>query len=269
MNRWAIGLTLLIIGVSLFVIYSVSQWDLPKPVIGVGLQPKEWVLLQPTKCTEIPWRKEWAFLNQKSYDEFPLESELEILQEYYEGRGVRVLDIKLTYEAADPLCTACGCPEPFVFAIQTYERDAAKLAVSGFRVLDTTNPYIFTGPLFRQSLEQPLSYVRESDCDTLFSTKTFLDEWLGSKKDSCYIQAAIGAKNPQICEKVQALQARNTCITEVAVSLQYVELCYQLAEQANRDACISSVAGITQTISLCDQVQDSTVKYFCRLGAQN
>lgn len=268
MNKLAVGFTLGIIVLSLGVIYAVSQWELPKPITNPTSNEPTWVLLQPQKCSEIPWRKAWADQNQKPYTEFPVASELSIMKNYYMQKSIIVMDVELTYQSGNSTCLACGCPEPFVFAIQTTQSDAARLAVSGFKVLDNSNPEYFTGKYYRQSSSQPIEYVPSSECDQLFSTQTALDELLGSKKDSCYIQAAISEKNVNVCAKVYSIKAQHTCVTEVAVAMKDVSLCQKASNASGKDGCIASVAGILQKPSYCSQITDSTAKYFCEVGAK-
>ncbi len=266
MNNLAVGITFIIILVSVGVIYTVTQWDLPIQNTSVQSGQPTWVLLQPQKCAEIPWRKEWTLQTGKTYAEFPVKDELSILKNYYQGKGIQLLDVTLTYQATDSTCTQCGCPESFVYAIYTQPEDAAKLSVSGFTILDETDPAIFTGPFFRQSSTQPIQLVKSSECEGIFATNTVIDGLLGSKKDSCYIQAAISEKNPLVCAKVFSIQAQQTCYAEVAVSQKNVSVCDYLTSSP-KDSCISSVAGITQKPELCASVSDSTAKYLCELGA--
>lgn len=268
MNRVEVALTMGIILLSLGVIFLVSQWELPQGPVSPDAQLPEWVLLQPLKCTEIPWRAEWARTSGQPYASFPVAQEMSILTHYYQGKGIAVLDARLTYQATDSLCTQCGCPEPFVFGVQTYSGDAAKLAASGFKIVDTSNPYIFTGPLFRQSTAQPISAVHESDCASIFATQTILDEWLGSKKDSCYIQAAIDAKDLSICAKITASGPQTTCVTEVATATHNPSACATLASSGGKDTCYTQVAGVTQNAGLCNNVMDATAKSICLLGVQ-
>jgi hypothetical protein len=268
MNPWEVGITVLIILGSVGVIYSVSQWELPMAENSSSrhLLP-EWVLLQPQKCAEIPWRKEWVQQNQSDYASFPVNEELPIIQTYYRSRGLTLLDVKLTYQATDSQCTSCGCPESFVYALYVNPEDAARLAASGFTILDTSDPKIFTGPFFRQSQTNPISPVKASECADVFATNTLLDELFGSKKDSCYIQAAITEKNAEVCQNVSSLKANQTCYTEVAVTLKWVDVCQQISSSSAKDSCISSVAGITKDKTLCASINDSSAKYFCELGA--
>ncbi|MEK6902734.1 MAG: hypothetical protein AABX02_04070 [archaeon] len=266
MNKIAVGFTVLIIVVSLGIIYAVSQWELPKPITSPTSNEPTWVLLQPQKCTEIPWRKAWAEQNGKPYTEFPVASELTIMKSYYQQKGITIFDIDLTYQGGNATCLSCGCPEPFVFAVQTTQSDAARLAVSGFTILDNSNPEYFTGKYYRQS--SAVSYVPSSDCDKLFSTQTALDELLGSKKDSCYIQAAISEKNVDVCANVYSTKAQHTCVTEVAVAMKDVSLCQKASNASGKDGCIASVAGILQKPEYCVQITDSTAKYFCEVGAK-
>lgn len=266
MNPLAVGITIGIILLSVATIYTVSQWDLPKVENPLNSNQPTWVLLQPNKCADIPWRREWSNTTGKSYSEFPVKDELTILETYYEGKGIPITDVTISYQATDPLCTQCGCPESFIYALLVNPSDAARLAVSGFTILDETDPAIFTGPFFRQSTTNPISAVKTSDCEQLFATNTVIDGLLGSKKDSCYIQAAITAGDPAICQNVKTVKPQQTCYAEVAVSLKKVEICNNLSGSP-KDSCISSVAGVMQKPSLCTQVSDSTAKYFCELGS--
>ena len=266
MNKIAVGFTLLIIVLSLGVIYAVSQWELPTPIKTPTSNEPTWVLLQPTKCTEIPWRKAWADENQKPYSEFPAASELSIMKQYYLQKDIQVFDIELTYQGSSAACLACGCPEPFVFAVQTTQSDAARLAVSGFTILDNSNPENFTGKYYRQS--DAVSYVPSSQCEQLFSTQTALDGLLGSKKDSCYVQAAISEKDVEVCTKIYSIKAQQTCVTEVAVAMKNVSLCQKAPNVSGKDSCIASVAGILQKPEWCVQISEATAKYFCEIGAK-
>lgn len=266
MNRTAVAFTLGIIVVSLGIIFAVSQWDIPVSDNAPSSDTPEWVLLQPQKCTEIPWRKAWAIRNQKPYADFPLSEEVDILTQYYAEKDVTILDVSFTYQSV-PLCASCGCPEPFVFALLVDPRDAARLAVSGFTILDTSDPYVFTGPFFRQSQTNSIAVVTEAECQNVFATHTFLDQLFGSKRDSCFIQAAISAKNPAICANIDAQQAHDTCISELAVALRTVSLCDQL-QSGSKNACITGVAGIKQDPTLCYKISDATANYFCKVGAQ-
>ena len=72
MNRAAVALTVGIILVSLLIIFWVSQWEIPMEDTSFLPNTPEWVLLQPQKCQEIPWRNEWSLENQKPYGVFPL-----------------------------------------------------------------------------------------------------------------------------------------------------------------------------------------------------
>ncbi|MEK6970121.1 MAG: hypothetical protein AABW68_00300 [archaeon] len=266
MNQWAMGITLVIILASIGVIFTVTQWELPLSNGTIVSGTPEWVLLQPQKCAEIPWRKEWSIESGKSYAEFPVGEELSILGDYYSGKGIPILDVTLTYQSTDATCTQCGCPESFVYALLVHPSDAARLAVSGFTILDAEDPAIFTGPFFRQSSTQPIPLVKSSECEGLFATHTVIDGLLGSKKDSCYIQAAISEKDPGVCAKVYSIKAQHTCYTEVAVSQKNGSVCDYLSSQP-KDSCISSVAGITQKPELCIAISDSTAQYLCELGA--
>lgn len=268
MNRVAVFFTLTIILASLAILYTVSHWQLPQPATPAGSLTKTWVLLQPVTCQELPWRSEWARTNQKSYAEFPTRQERALIRVYYQDRGITVLNVSLTYQPTDATCTRCGCPERFVYGIQTYAGDAAKLSASGFNIVDNSDPRIFTGPLFRQSTDQPISNVSEADCDQLFSTQTALDEILGSRKDSCYVQAAIGARNIDICAKIHANAVHTNCITEVATALKYADACDLLNEPLDRDACLAGVAGALGDVEICVRIIDPNTRYFCELGAQ-
>ncbi|MFH0970370.1 MAG: hypothetical protein V1776_02835 [Candidatus Diapherotrites archaeon] len=244
----------------------VSQWELP--VEGnPSSESKEWVLMQPQKCVEIPWRSEWAQQHQASYSTFPVQEEIIILTSYYTVRGVPIEEVQLTYQATDSTCTQCGCLEPFVFALYVRTEDAARLAVSGFTILNADDPTVFTGLYYRQSPGQNIKLVKESECEGLFATQTLLDGLFGNKKDSCYIQAAISEGNPVICQNVFAVKAKETCYQEVAVSLKSVDICNRIASQGGINSCIGSVAGVTHNVALCNMITDSTAKYFCELGA--
>lgn len=269
MDRNAVLFTIGIILASVGVIYWIAQWDLPLVNTPNTSQPV-WVLMQPQKCAEIPWRKDWSLQHGKNYADFPLENELSVLQTYYSAKGITILDATFTYQSTSETCTACGCPEPFVFALYVNPTDAARLSVSGFTILDNTNPYIFTGPLFRQSVSQPVSTVLATDCEKLFSTNTGLDALLGNKKESCYVQAAISARDVSVCENISTTPVRYTCISEVAVSRRDAELC-EIIPEKNSSAyasCISGVAGITQNATLCARISDNAAKQWCELGAK-
>lgn len=268
MDRNAVLFTLGIIVFSLAIIFWVSQWEIPvQPTPNEG-QP-EWVLMQPQKCWEIPWRKDWTLQHGKTYDEFPVKDELSVLKKYYADKGIVILAATFTYQSTNDTCNTCGCPEPFVFALLASQTDAARLSISGFKILDTTDPYIFTGPLFRQSTTQPISMVLPEECAGIFSTNTLLDEILGSKKDSCYVQAAISARDVTLCENISAQQAKNTCVSEVAVALKNSALCERITPNTSSAyaSCISGVAGATQNPSLCVRITDTSARTWCELGA--
>ena len=266
MDQRAVGFTVGIILFSLLIIYWISSWDIPVQTPPNATTPA-WVLLQPQKCSEIPWRKDWALQNQKTYDEFPVQNEITYLKKYYTDKGITILEAKFTYQSTNETCTGCGCPEPFVFALLVSETDAARLSISGFTILDTSNPYIFTGPLFRQSTAQPISSVSASECDGLFVTNTFIDELFGSKKDSCYIQAAISARDVTLCENISAQQAKNTCITEMAVALNDISLCARITSTSANASCVSGIAGTQHNPALCAAIQGSSARTWCELGA--
>ncbi len=267
MNRAAVILTVGIILVSLTIIYWVSQWEIPVEETSFFPDTPEWVLLQPQKCHEIPWRKEWSIQNQKPYGEFPLEEEVEIMTLYYSEKGIIIIDASFTYQPPSEVCHACGCPEPFVFALLVNPNDAARLAVSGFTILDTGDPYIFTGPLFRQSTSKPVTLVTESECASVFSTSTFIDQIFGSKKDSCYIQAAISTKDPNVCNNITNTPVKYNCLSEVAVATKNANVCDQIPSASAYASCISGVAGITQNKSLCTKITDPSAQNWCELGA--
>ncbi len=267
MNRVAVALTVGIILVSLMVIFMVSQWDIPVQE-NVSPSAPTWVLLQPQKCQEIPWRKDWAISHGEPYASFPAAEEISILMAYYSQRGVKLLDVKLTYQAVDASCNACGCPEPFVFAFYVNGEDAARLTVSGFTILDKGNPYIFTGPFFRQSTTQTIALVTAKECEDVFSTNTFVDTLFGSKKDSCYIQAAISAKDVSLCSTISLAAAKNTCISEVAVATKDITLCEKIRSiESAYVSCVSGVAGILHQPSLCVRITEASAKSWCELGA--
>lgn len=268
MDQRAVAFTLGIIVLSLGTIYWISQWELPLVQQTLNGSP-EWVLMQPQKCAEIPWRKDWSLKNGKPYDEFPLTSEISLLKAYYSAKGITILDATFTYQSTNDACHSCGCPEPFVFALYVNQTDAARLSISGFTILDNSNPYIFTGPLFRQSATQPVSVVLSAECEQLFSTNTALDQLLGSKKDSCYVQAAISARDISLCEKISTEGAQNTCISEVAVARRDASLCETISAKTSSAyaSCISGVAGITQNAGLCARIPETSARTWCELGA--
>ncbi len=267
MNTLALAFTLLIIIASLGIIFLVSQWDLSKVSSTPTNGEKSWVLLQPTQCTEIPWRRAWANQNGKNYSDFPVTNELQIAKAYYTGKGLTIFDATITYRSVDAACTVCGCPEPFVFAIQTYQGDAAKLGASGFKILDPQDPSIFTGPLFRQNIEQPLNVVSAKECEGIFATGTFLDDILGSKKDSCYIQAAINLRSVEECKKVVSSAAKNTCYSEVATAQKSTATCQLISDSTAKAYCIANVAGALKDKKLCAQITESSAKIYCNLAA--
>jgi hypothetical protein len=267
MDRLAVAFTLGIILFSLGLIFWVSSWEIPRENNPTDSGQPEWVLLQPQKCWEIPWRKEWSIENQQPYSSFPVQDEVNYLQKYYTERGITILEAQFTYQPISDTCTGCGCPEPFVFALYVNQTDAARLSISGFTILDNSNPYIFTGPLFRQSVNKPISSVSADECAGLFSTSTILDEIFGSKKDSCYVQAAISARDVTLCQNVSAAQAKQTCISEVAVATKDVSLCTTLSSASAKTSCITGVAGLLQKPALCANIVDSSARTWCQLGA--
>jgi hypothetical protein len=270
MNRKALALIVGIIIVSLGVIYWVSQLEISPPEIRDENGVQEWVLLQPTKCAKIPWRAGWAKEKDKPYEEFPLTDELEYLQDYYADRGVTILDSTLTYSTQDIVCEGCGCPESFVFAVLVYQGDAAKLAVSGFEILDQGDPNIFTSPLFRagisaQSKPPPI----DSDCENVFSTSTFLDILFGSSKDACYIESAINNKDESACDKVVSARGKNDCYTEVAILKKSVSPCEKIKESEISQGCIAQVAAVTQNQELCAVLTNQPAKEYCEMITKN
>ncbi len=267
MDNRAVGMTIGIILVSLLIIYWVSSWEIPVQITPGSEGEPEWVLMQPQKCSEIPWRKDWALQNKMDYSQFPVKDEVAYLKSYYTARGITILDATFTYQPTNDTCTGCGCPEPFVFALLTSPTDAARLSVSGFTILDTSNPYIFTGPLFRQSTSQPISSVSTNECAGLFATNTFIDEILGSKKDSCYIQAAISTRDVSVCEKITTQLSKNTCYTELAVALNDISICQKISSTSANASCISGIAGTKQNPALCASIQDTSARTWCELGA--
>lgn len=260
-------MTVLLIFASVGVIYWVSSWEIPLQNGNSENGAPEWVLMQPQTCSEIPWRKEWSLENKKNYSDFPVQDELAYLTSYYTVRGITVLDASFTYQPNTTTCTGCGCPEPFVFALYVSQTDAARLSFSGFAILDTTDPYIFTGPLFRQSTTQPISAVSASDCEDVFFTDSVLDQILGNKKDSCYIQAAISSRDVSLCEKVSAAEAKNTCYIELAVAKKDIQICARVTSEGARTSCLTNVAGILQQPALCASISESAAKAWCELGA--
>ncbi len=267
MDNRAVALTILLIFVSLGTIYWISSWEIPLQNGNSNTGEPEWVLMQPQTCSEIPWRKEWSLANQKNYSDFPIQDELTHLTTYYTARGITVLDASFTYQPNTTTCTGCGCPEPFVFALYVSQTDAARLSFSGFTILDTTDPYIFTGPLFRQSTTQPISTVSASDCEDVFFTDSVLDKILGNKKDSCYIQAAISSRDVSLCENVSAAEAKNTCYIELAVAKKDIQICARVTSEGARTSCLTNVAGILQQPALCASISDAAAKAWCELGA--
>ncbi len=266
MDKRAVGFTLGIILVSLLIIFWISSWDIPVQTTPDDSAPT-WVLLQPQKCSEIPWRKDWALQNKQSYSAFPIADEVTYLKKYYLNKGIAILDTKFTYQSTNETCTGCGCPEPFVFALFVNETDAARLSISGFTILDSSNPYIFTGPLFRQSTTQPVSSVSAGECDGLFSTNTFIDELFGSKKDSCYIQAAISTRDVKLCENISTQQSKNTCYAEMAVAMNDISICQRITSAGANASCVSGIAGTMHNPALCATIQDSSARAWCELGA--
>lgn len=245
-----------------------SQQEIPIPQTEDKTGVQEWVILQPTKCNKIPWRNAWAEENNQPYESFPLENELDYLKEYYSQKGVIILDATLTYSIQEKACNGCGCPEPFVFAVFVYQKDAAKLAVSGFEILDKGDPNIFTSPLFRQSTQQKDTPPSVSDCEKVFSTTTFLDVLFGSARDSCYIQVAFSQQDETICEKVLSPKGRNDCYTEVAVLKKNVILCQKVEDKQRQQGCIAQVASATQNKELCTVLTDESAKQYCEIVTQ-
>ncbi|MDP2666560.1 MAG: hypothetical protein Q8P05_03610 [Candidatus Diapherotrites archaeon] len=262
MDKRAVAMVVGLILISLGILFWVTQWELPIAP-DASMDAPEWVLLQPGKCTVLPWREQWGIENNRPYAQFPVEEELSYVRAFYEERDIRVLDIQLAYQNVDVTCTVCGCPEPFVFGLFTYPPDAARLALSGFRVLDPGDPTLITGPLFRQAVDRPIAPVSSSECAQIFSTGTFIDGLLGNKKESCYIQAAISARDGDICYAIPRTEARDTCFTEVAIARRSASECDRIVFMGAKDACLIAVAGITRNASLCGNVSSETSRAYC------
>ena len=107
---------------------------------------KVWMSIAPIQCLGNPWEQDWLANHDDNYDAYPRdlskpgleEEEKEIIQSYYQQRGVTI-EAFATTEWDGAVCLACSCPQGYTMYTLVAERHEQTMLDFGYVRSDSPN----------------------------------------------------------------------------------------------------------------------------------
>lgn len=92
--------------------FGSKQYDLNENLI--------WINTRPIKCLGNPWEFDWLKRNKGGYTRYPLgkikefdEEEARIMKDFYQKKGIRIIETKTEILEENISCAACNCPQGY------------------------------------------------------------------------------------------------------------------------------------------------------------
>ena len=116
-----------ILAVSLLAMVGCSK----KPTAPEGT----WLRMLPSNCEQTVWEADYS-TNSENYTGINQNSELEIMEEYYDHNGINILESDRRPILHDlpgmPPCPDCGCSRGYLITVRVSEKDTLALINDGF-----------------------------------------------------------------------------------------------------------------------------------------
>ena len=95
---------------------------------------KTWVQIDSVSCLGNSWEQDWLSSNNRTYEEYPRNSENEIITAYYNKQGITIFSVKTKFTQPKFMCTACSCGNGYTFYLLILDSDVGKMLSYGYKV---------------------------------------------------------------------------------------------------------------------------------------
>jgi hypothetical protein len=94
---------------------------------------KVWVKINPIKCLGNAWEFDWLKNHPGKYNEYPKSDEKNIVTEFYNKQGIKILDVSTAdYKAASSSCQGCSCSDGYTLKLLVRTKDAETMRGWGY-----------------------------------------------------------------------------------------------------------------------------------------